>query len=302
LGEYKRAAELLQDLLQRTDKQARDRAEARLLHLKQQIEIARAQGKEELDRVRNVELAEAVRRLQAIGLENEEYIAFLAHELKNPLSTIRTVAGMLATDAEVTTRERMEYSREVFAIATRMFDMITRILSGSRTRLQKTFSSVDARMPYDHVLSHLKIAALEKGVTLTGDVSEYPIVVEADDQTLLTIFENLISNAVKFTSPGGEVRASLHSTLAQEGTELLMFSVKDSGPGLSDEDQLQLFQPFATLTPRPTANEVTSGLGLHLVRRSAEQLQGRVWCESTIGQGATFFVEIPLSRGTSERV
>jgi len=72
--------------------------------------------------------------------------------------------------------------------------------------------------------------------------------------------------------------------------------VQDEGPGLSKQDQKKLFGKFTRLTPQPTAGEHSTGLGLYIVKRLVEAMQGKVWCESEVGQGARFVIEIKTNR------
>ncbi len=293
-GNYKEAAELMAELVNRMDAAEQHKAETRLLNVKQRIERAKAQSEAAVERLRNVELANAVAKLEQMGKQNEEYVAFLAHELKNPLNTIRTVSAMLAANDQLSIEERIEFDREIHAVATRMFDLVTKTLQSSQTRLVDASHPTNATVPFIHVMNNMEPVAAEKGVALEWHVTASELYVRSDDQTLVSIYENLTSNAVKFSSSGSCVVARLNAQDVQNGERVLLFSVSDAGPGLSAEDQLQLFQPFSRLSAKPTGNEVSTGLGLHLVKRAVDQLQGRIWCDSEVGLGATFVVEIPL--------
>lgn len=299
MGNYQKATETLLHLFDEASEMAQHRAEARLLHVKRQIEQAHAMGLEEAERIRSVELAQTIRRLEALSVENEEYMAFLAHELKNPLSTIRVIGDLLANHKKISEDERQAYGRDVVTIASQMFDMITRVLSGSRTKLIETFSAVDARIPLHHVVSSAKTHALSKGIHLDWSEPSEPVLVNADDGVLHTVFENLVSNAVKYTPSGGVVKVWLRVLEPTGADPVILFSVLDTGPGISDFDKLRLFHAFPNLGTKPTAGESSTGLGLHLVRRSVDQLKGRIWCESEVGRGATFSVELPLYSGSS---
>jgi len=78
-------------------------------------------------------------------------------------------------------------------------------------------------------------------------------------------------------------------------TKFVRCEIQDEGPGLSDADQEQLFGQFTRLTPKPTGEEHSTGLGLFIVKKMMESMQGKVWCESVLGQGATFIVEFPVA-------
>ena len=104
----------------------------------------------------------------------------------------------------------------------------------------------------------------------------------------LQVFENLVSNAVKYSPPGKKIFVRLK---AEAG--VVRFEVEDQGPGLSKEDQKKLFGKFARLSAKPTGGEHSTGLGLSIVKRLVEAMNGKVWCESELGMGAKFIVTIP---------
>ncbi len=99
----------------------------------------------------------------------------------------------------------------------------------------------------------------------------------------------IISNAIKFSESGTTVFINL-----EEEKGKLIFSVKDEGPGISDEDQAKLFQHFQKLSARPTAGESSSGLGLAISKKMIQAHEGRLSVTSQLGSGTTFWFEIPL--------
>jgi signal transduction histidine kinase len=106
----------------------------------------------------------------------------------------------------------------------------------------------------------------------------------------MEIFDNLVSNAVKY-SPQGR---NIYVRVARQAENVLI-AVQDEGPGLSEDDKAKLFGKFTRLSARPTAGEHSTGLGLSIVKRMVEAMNGKVWCESELGKGATFIVELPRS-------
>jgi signal transduction histidine kinase len=104
------------------------------------------------------------------------------------------------------------------------------------------------------------------------------------------VLDNLLSNAVKYSPADKEVFVKL---VSQDGT--VTFSVKDEGPGISPDEQGQLFQHFRKLSARPTGGESSSGLGLAIAQRIVEEHQGSIGVDSQFGHGATFYFSIPVS-------
>ena len=112
----------------------------------------------------------------------------------------------------------------------------------------------------------------------------------ADAAQLVQIMDNLVSNAVKYSPSGKNIHVRV-----REVDGCVRAEVRDEGPGISAEDQKRLFGKFARLTARPTAGEHSTGLGLAIVKRLVESMNGKVWCESELGQGAAFIVELSLA-------
>jgi signal transduction histidine kinase len=103
----------------------------------------------------------------------------------------------------------------------------------------------------------------------------------------------MISNAIKYSQPWHPmyISTAVHS---KGNTRTVRISVRDEGPGLSKEDKTKLFGKFARLSAVPTAGESSTGLGLSIVKKLVELQHGYVWCDSELGQGATFTVELPM--------
>jgi len=105
------------------------------------------------------------------------------------------------------------------------------------------------------------------------------------------IYENIISNSIKFSPYNKNVYITI-----SEKNGFIIVSVKDEGPGFSNEDKKHLFKKFAKLSAQPTGGETTSGLGLSIVKMLTEAMQGRVYCISEPGQGAEFIIEFPIMK------
>lgn len=118
---------------------------------------------------------------------------------------------------------------------------------------------------------------------------EPPLVsVLVDPIVMIQVLANLDSNAVKYSPPGKNICVDLKKVSGAVRCE-----VQDEGPGLSAEDQKKVFGKFACLSAKPTGGELATGLGLSIVKKMVEAMNGRVWCESEAGRGATFVVELP---------
>lgn len=137
--------------------------------------------------------------------------------------------------------------------------------------------------------NHLALAQ-NKEIHLEENFSDKEISILADPEALLRIFENLLSNALKFTPRGGKVSLSL----SQAGKYGLV-TVADTGPGIPAQEQKNLYRRFTRLSPKPTEGEPSLGLGLSIVKHLGEQMGGEIECSSKKGQGTAFTVRLPLA-------
>jgi len=119
------------------------------------------------------------------------------------------------------------------------------------------------------------------------DISER-ILVKIDKLYISRVIENLFSNAIKFSPDGKKIFVKLLRL-----PELIEFSVKDQGPGISKDDQLKLYQRFQQLTAQPTGGESSTGLGLFIIKTILDKIGGEILCESEVGQGTCFTVRLP---------
>ena len=219
----------------------------------------------------------------------DELQRIAVHDLKNPLQTIMGSADLIRMqDAEFPAGARL--AEKISQASKRMLTLVNEMLEISRIEsgdISLELQAVDVGALVAQVAEGFANQMLNKGQTLEL-VAGPGCRVSGDPAWLKVIFENLISNAVKY-SPRQAVIAVTAS--CREKTALV--TVRDYGPGLTPDDQLKLFGKFQRLSAKPTGGESSTGLGLsiaeHLVRRHG----GRIWAESEPGQGSAFYVELP---------
>jgi len=110
----------------------------------------------------------------------------------------------------------------------------------------------------------------------------------ADASALDQVLDNLLSNALKFTPPGGHILLSVHP-----GIDKVECRIQDDGPGFTAEDRARMFRRYVRLSARPTGGEPSSGLGLSIVLKLVQAMRGELECESIPGRGATLIVRLP---------
>ncbi|MCB1077685.1 MAG: HAMP domain-containing histidine kinase [Verrucomicrobiae bacterium] len=249
-------------------------------------------------RLANEHLAEANDELSRLNLQKNEFLNIAAHDLKNPLTIICGYADLLRELESPTLVEIRNKASEILRSGNHMLDIIQNILEVRRIEDGRRQVS-QRRCSLDSIVSDLvedySGAVAAKQITL--NVASAPDLPEAwaDPTGTRQILDNLISNAVKYSPKGGNVVIGLSHT-----DEHVVIDIADSGPGLSDSDQLKLWQKFQRLTPRPTAGETSNGLGLWIVRQLTESMNGTVFCHSILGRGSIFGVRLPIWNGQYE--
>jgi len=220
-------------------------------------------------------------------------ISSVSHELRAPLASIRAYNELvLGGDVGPINDEQRMYLQRVDKACARLERLIADLMNLSKLRAGEVTISkapTDLSAVVQSVLDTMNPRAREAGVQLEAyEVQKLPVTV-TDQGRLEQVLTNLVDNAIKFNEPGGWVRVSL----VREGNEAL-FAVADNGPGIPKGAQEAIFEEFQHGTDVRSRAKEGAGLGLAIARRMIEVLGGRIWVESEPGQGATFYVAIPL--------
>jgi len=227
--------------------------------------------------------------LSALMQDKNELMGIVAHDLKNPLSAIKGYAEELHEAAdEMTLEDICLYASKIEDSSQRMFSLISNLLDINAVESGK-MKIVRQKTSLGQVLAECvarhQDRAIQKHITL--EFSGTACSVETDAQLFHQIMDNLISNAIKYSPP--RTRVSVQVSIVDGKIYCV---VEDQGPGLSIEDQAKLFGKFTRLTPIPTAGEHSTGLGLFIVKKLVDTLKGKIWCESQLGQGSRFIVQL----------
>jgi signal transduction histidine kinase/CheY-like chemotaxis protein len=272
----------------------RERALAQEEALRKDAETATralAQTQEVLHK-RVAELADADRH-------RNEFLAILAHELRNPLAPLRNAVQILRRspdDALVIERARDLIDRQVHHMSRLVSDLLeaARAQNG-QIKLQK--SSLDLRSIIERVVDLMHTVFEDKHQKLRMTMPEAPVWVEGDAARLEQIFTNLLSNANKYTHERGDIEIRLGVGLIDEAAGCAIVQVIDNGEGIEAELVPRLFELFAQADRSLAHSQGGLGIGLSLVRTLVEMHGGRVSMRSAgRGSGSTFEVRIPLTR------
>ena len=262
----------------------RSETEASEARAARQLAETRAALAEQLARS-NFELAATNRQLAAANRELEAFSYSVSHDLRSPLRAIRSFTQMLEEDAGPQLDEASrDHLRRVVAATTRMSDLIDALLELSRiSRVAIQRAPVDLGAIAIAVVDELRHRDPDRAV----DVTIAPqLVASADARLARALLDNLIGNAWKFTAHTTGARIEIG---AKDDGER-MFFVRDNGAGFDMSHAAKLFAPFQRLHGTDFAG---TGVGLATVRRIVERHGGRIWAESAVGTGATFWFTLP---------
>ncbi len=224
--------------------------------------------------------------LEELNEEKNHLIAIIAHDLRNPLSSTLSLAELLKSESESFTEDQKICILGIIKALNRMNEMVERILdvrSLEEKQGNLLLEKTNISNLYEQAFLSLKEDFERKKLNPILNLNEVYAVI--DRNYLLQVIENLISNAVKFSPVNKNVYLNLWTN---EGK--VYIGVKDEGPGISQEDQKKLFMKYQPLSAEPTGNESSTGIGLSIVKKYTEMMNGEVWCESDLGKGAKFIV------------
>lgn len=271
----------------------------KIKNLQYKYERETALKEAETQKKRGEELEKALKQveelndnLKRMNEEKNTFMALVAHDLKNPLNAVLGYAQLVKMNPEQFSDEEFKEMFNDIEISARiMTELITNYLEFTTIEAGKVeldMREVDISRVCSYVIDSFGSRAAAKNITL--EFKSYPqeIIIKADKNALTQVMDNLVSNAIKFSPSGKKVTVSV-----EESNDIVRCTVKDEGPGVSEEDMNKLFKKFSRLSAKPTAGESSTGLGLSITKKLTEDMKGKVWCDSSEGNGATFTLEFP---------
>ena len=227
--------------------------------------------------------------LSSVETLRTDFIANVSHEMKTPLAVMQNY-GTLLQAADLSEEKRIEYAKGVTDGSRRLAQMMTNILKLNRLENQQIYpmsSEFDLGEQLCDCLVQFENVWEQAGIEIDTDIAE-DVKVKADAELLSLVWNNLFSNAFKFTQPGGTVSVTLTATAHHA-----IVQVKDTGCGMSAQVGAHIFEKFYQ---GDTSRSVQgNGLGLALVKRVIDIMHGQISVESALGVGSTFTVKIRRS-------
>lgn len=229
-----------------------------------------------------------------LNLRKNEFLRKAAHDLRNPLGSMKGYIDLLRAGVFGALSEPQENALALMAASCETALALTSdllsaaVIEGEDFQLE--WSVVDVREFLFECVAVVEESAARKGIRLFVETQEGIPPAVVDPTHLRVAMENLLSNAVKFSPSESHVAVGAFA----EGEKLTVF-VRDEGPGIPKEEMPLLFTPFAKISVRPTHGEPSTRLGLWLTKRIVEAHGGKIWAESEVGKGSTFTFSIPVA-------
>ena len=247
----------------------------------------------------NQELVEVQSELQKMNASKDTFFSIIAHDLRGPFSGFLGLSELLLDEYDDLDQEEIsQIADSMNKAAKRLYSFLENLLEWSRTqmgRVEFTPFRMDVSETVGRVFSLFSATSEEKEIRMESKV-EKDTFVFADNNMLNTILRNLVSNALKFTKPGGKITIDAK----QYDEDFIAVSVSDTGIGMNDEAKDKIFRIDKKHTTPGTANESGSGLGLLLCKDLVEKHNGRIWVESEIGKGTAFTFILPVKENILE--
>ena len=223
----------------------------------------------------------------------DEFVAKLSHEIRTPLTAIIGFSGLLSDSAYAPhlAPEQHEYLRIITAAGQHLLTLTNDLFDLSKLEAEMMrlhLGSVVVEEIVEDAVGIVRNQARKKRLDLRTNLPDRVMPLRADARKVKQVLYNILSNAVKYTPAGGSIELAV-----EDRPHEVRFEVRDTGPGISREDQARLFQPFIQLENAASSDFAGTGLGLALVKQLVELHGRRVWLDSCLGEGATFGFSLP---------
>lgn len=234
---------------------------------------------------KNSELAE-------LNATKDKFFSIIAHDLKGPFSAILGFTELLVENQQTLSNEEKDtYLKNIYTTTKTTYQLLENLLNWARSQsgnIRLAPEAIQLRSLVNDVVDILEQAVKNKKINISNAVNP-ELTIYSDKNTLHTIIRNLISNAIKYTSTNGTITVK-----AQLKNNFVEVSISDTGVGMDEQTVQSLFNLTETISKTGTANEKGTGLGLVLCKEFVEKQKGKIWVESELGVGSTFYFNLPL--------
>jgi signal transduction histidine kinase len=227
-------------------------------------------------------------KLSELNHEKNSLISIVSHDLNTPFATIQIWSRILGNDAGNLTDEQLKALDKIIQASTYGEEMISRILDIEKTDIgehKMQLENFDLTIFAEQVIDGFRPVAAEKNIRLHSEIPGKKLYILSDRQLVSRICANLLSNAIKYTPRGKNVWVSVNDL-----QDAISIKFRDEGVGIEKEELPYLFSKYSKISSQPTEGESSTGLGLSIVKRIVEEINGKIFCESQPGEGTLFTV------------
>ncbi len=236
-------------------------------------------------------------KLTELNATKDKFFSIIAHDLKNPFNSIDGFSSLLIEQIHEKNYDKVkEYAGIIQNSSQRAMLLLANLMEWSHSqtgRIEYSPKPIEIGLLIDEITELLNYSTLQKTITLSVELPKNTIVL-ADKAMIGTILRNLVSNAIKFTHPGGKIIIS-----AEEKPDEWLVCVSDNGVGIKPDTIEKLFRIDQNTSTSGTQNESGTGLGLILCKDFVEKHGGKIWVESEVGKGSKFCFTIPTRDSSS---
>jgi two-component system, sensor histidine kinase and response regulator len=230
-------------------------------------------------------------QFEALANLKNKFIHGTVHDLKNPLTGILLYSQLMRSSPPDNEEEIIKIAIGIEQSARKMQQLVTDILDLAQVQVGNQLNLINIHIQpiLERVIKNMKVLAQDKNINLTLEVPDDEVKLVVHNSYFERIFDNLVSNAIKYTPEGGDIRL-----LMQTYDNYVEFIVEDNGLGIPEEDLSKLFEAFYRVRKPSHRKENGSGLGLSVVAAIVDEHGGRIDVESIEGEGSRFIVTMPL--------
>jgi len=238
-----------------------------------------------------------IKKLEKMNSSKDKLFSLISHDLRSPFNSLLGFSEILTKEYESLTNEEIkEYIKAIYDSSKNLYGMTNNLLQFSRFQLGKIGFNpkvIDLTKTVNSVFTMLKGNILKKQINVESTIPDNTFVY-ADEDMLNSIFQNLVSNAIKFTYKRGDLKIA-SEIITENGQEFVLISVEDSGIGMNDSDVKRILEGDVFTTPG-TDKEYGTGLGIQLVIDFINKNGGSLQIKSKLNMGSTFIFTIPFSK------
>ena len=237
------------------------------------------------------------KHLLDLNFEKNKFLSIAAHDLKNPLKVIHGFSKLIIDKfLSFSVEEIKEFMNDIRTSAEGMLRIITNMLEVNAIdegKLEVMTDDIPAEFIGEIILQDNAAHSYSKNIEIILTNEAGKLSINTDFAKLRQLLDNILDNAITFSSFNKKVSIVIDQH-DEDNKQYIRFRIKDEGPGISDDEIPLLFEKFRKLSNRPTANEITTGLSLAIVKGYVELLKGVVICDSVLNEGTEFTVVLPL--------